>query len=183
MTRWADISAGDMVELKGSAWLVVKAKHKPKRSRVTVRASAGEYTRDVDPREKVTRLDQGDGPLRDDRGAQRRWATADEAVADLGKGARWDTPATDAPGAAVESILGARLVAESPGVTAGYFVPPITLTTVRSHLALFHGLPGHEQPVDDADALAVHRIDHDTRDHEARAGAVDHWHTKRRPGS
>ena len=185
MTTWADVKRGDVVELKGAAWLVVKAKRKGKAVKVTVKGGAGTFAREVKAKTPVTIADEATaaGPLRDARGAQRRWATDGEATAELGKGEKWSAPASDKVGKRVESILGGKLAAQSPPGVDGYAVPLIELTTVRAHLAIFHALPGPEQPVDDAEALAVHKRDHETSDHETRDGWVAHWHSKRRPAS
>lgn len=204
-TTWADVTAGDAVELKGATWRVEKAKLKGKRVKVRVRSAAGVFEREVKAKEPVVivKAPKGkpddDGPLRDAKGAQRRWATGAEAARDgmredLGlpggkkrasapavtRGPKWDAPATDPAGHAVETILGAQLVAETPDETAGYFVPPPDVTTIRAHLTVFHGMPGNEQPVDEARCLEVHRAQHDD---EGTPLAVNHWHAKRRPGA
>ena len=213
---WRDVEAGSVVRLKGGDWRVDRVKVKGKRARVRVSGRAGTFERDLKAKDRVELVmrarrkgesvfaplaeryaDPGPGPLRDERGAQRRWATDEEAKRDAppslglpggrhgakpqpetGKGPRWDAPATDPAGRAVEGILGARLVAETPDEPAGYFVPPVDVTTVRAHLLTFHGMPGHEQPLDEARALEVHRRMHD----DGEVAPVNHWHSKRRPG-
>lgn len=193
MTRWAKVKPGDVVELKGAEWTVTKAKRKGDRVRVTVTGKPGTFTRDVDAAGKVRRvresvlrpgggLDFGklaerlDGPLRDASGAQRRWARDDEVTHDK-RGATWESPSVDPAGAAVEGILGGVLVAATlDGET--YAVPHVDLTTVRAHLSTFHGIPGNEQPLDEGQALALHRELHERADHEPTHA---HEHTKRRP--
>ena len=157
MTRWAKVKAGDVVELKGTAWTVTKAKRKGDRVRVTVAGKPGTFTRDVDASGKVALVEQAKGgPLRD---------------------ATWDSSSVDPAGAAVEGILGGVLVAATlDGET--YAVPHVDLTTVRAHLSTFHGVPGNEQPLDEGQALALHRQLHERADHEPTHA---HEHTKRVP--
>lgn len=199
LVAWRDVEAGSVVRLKGSEWRVDRVKVKGKTARVRVSGPPGTFERELKAKDRVELVMRAadPGPLRDGRGAQRRWATADEAERDApprlglpggrhgakpkpetGKGPRWDAPATDPTGRAVEGILGARLVAETPDEPAGYFVPPPDVTTIRAHLAIFHGLDGADQPLDDARALEVHRGLHDG----GEPLAVNHWHSKRRPG-
>lgn len=200
LVAWRDVEAGSVVRMKGGDWRVDRVKVKGKRARVRVTGPAGTFERDLTARDRVELVTRAadPGPLRDERGAQRRWATDEEAKREAppslglpggrhgakpqpetGKGPRWDAPATDPAGRAVEGILGARLVAETPDEPAGYFVPPVDVTTVRAHLLTFHGMPGHEQPLDEARALEVHRRMHD----DGQVAPVNHWHTKRRPGA
>lgn len=177
MTRWAKVKPGDVVELKGKPWTVTAAKRKGDAMKVTVTAEGREHAAKVPADGKVKRLDGAkSGPLRDERGAQRRWATPE----DLGvkPGAKFDKPADDKAGRNVEQILGGRLEAVKPAGVDAYAVSPVGVTTVRAHLAMFHGIAGSEQPVDDAAALALHDAQHDG---EKPVGAVQHWHAKRRP--
>lgn len=199
LVAWRDVEPGSVVKLKGNDWRVERVKVKGKIARVRVSGPLGTFERELKAKDRVKIVDGhvAGGPLRDAKGAQRRWATADEAERDAppalglpggrhgaspkpetGKGPRWDAPATDPAGVAVETILGARLIAETPDEPAGYFVPLPDVTTIRAHLAIFHGIPAHEQPADEGNALAAHRVAHD----EGAAFAVNHWHTKRRPG-
>lgn len=199
LVAWRDVEAGSVVRLKGGDWRVERVKVKGKTARVKVSGNLGTFEREVKAKSLVEIVDghAAGGPLRDERGAQRRWATDDEAATqgppslglpggrhgakpspETSKGPKWDEPATDPAGRAVESVLGARLIAETPDEPAGYFVPPPDVTTIRAHLAIFHGIPAHEQPADEGQCLAAHRIEHD----EGRPLAVNHWHTKRRPG-
>ncbi len=188
LVAWRDIEAGSLVELKGKPWHVDRVKVKGKAAHVTVTSAAGTFTRELKAAALVELVDghaEG-GPLHDARGAQRRWATEAEAAAvtpaprpEVGKGPRWDAPATDPAGVAVESILGARLVAETPDEAAGYFVPLLDVTTVRAHLTIYHGVAAHEQPADEARCLEAHRAAHES----GEALVVNHWHSKRRPGA
>ena len=65
---------------------------------------------------------------------------------------------------------------------AGYYAPPVNVTTVAAHLALFHGGVPEAVSDDEGKMLAVHEAQHA----EALKGAplaVNHWHTKTRPES
>lgn len=219
LVAWRDVEAGSVVSLKGNPWRVERVKVKGKTARVRVSGPLGTFERELKAKDRVELVrrpvfrngrhdfetllaedraaDETGGPLRDAKGAQRRWATADEAERDappaLGlpggrhgaspkpetsKGPKWDEPSVDPAGVAVETILGARLVAETPDEPAGYFVPLPDVTTIRAHLAIFHGVPADGQPSDEGRALAQHKLAHD----EGYPLAVNHWHTKRRPG-
>ncbi len=76
-------------------------------------------------------------------------------------------------------LLSARRVGEATDEDAGYYVPPVSVATVASHLALFHGGAGMSD--DEAAMLRAHDAAHAG----AKAGeiplAVNHWHTKERP--
>ena len=176
MTKRSQVKPGDVVELKGAEWTVTKAKRKGDRVRVTVTGTAGTFTRDVEAGGKVKLSTPSSGPLRDETGAQRRWAKPDE-VTHTKRGATWDSPQSDPAGVAVERVLGGRLV----GVTRDgdrWAVPPVDLTTVRAHLSTFHGVPGNEQPIDEGQALSMHRELHEAADHRPHHA---HEHTKRVP--
>lgn len=191
MTRrkWGKVAAGDVVELKGEPWRVTKAKRKGDRLRVTVERGGLSFTRELDASAKVELVRRaGDsvfaslakqakaGPLHDKSGAMTRWAEPDE-VTPPGKGDRWGEPASDPAGQLVERVLGGRLVAATRDGER-WAVPPVELTTVRAHLAIFHGIPGNEQPLDEARCLALHRELHERADHEP---SQPHEHTKRVP--
>lgn len=178
MTRrkWAKVAAGDEVVLKGEPWRVTKAARKGDRVRVTVERGGLSFTRDLDASAKVELVERK--PLHDERGAMTRWAEPDE-VTPPGKGDRWGEPASDPAGQLVERVLGGRLVAATRDGER-WAVPPVELTTVRAHLAIFHGIPGNEQPLDEARCLALHRELHERADHEP---AQPHEHTKRSPYS
>lgn len=197
MVAWRDVEAGSLVRLRGGDWRVERVKVKGKAARVRVSGPAGTFERELKAKDRVELIDghaEG-GPLRDERGAQRRWATRDELVREAPgvlKGTRWDEPQADPAGAAVEGILGARLVAETPDEAAGYFVPVVDVTNVRTHLWLFHGIRPLEQPADEGRALEVHKIEHDRIESESLTEAEidelvarfrNHWHSKRRPGA
>lgn len=200
---WADVSKGDAVELGGREWIVAKIKPKGKKAKVKVEhkgRSAKSVVKLADKVKLVARAKDRD-PLHDRDGAQRRWAKKSEQTFDRPRGVSaglepgnakktkppapatgspWDTPA-DRIERKLDEILGARLVAETPDAKVGYYVPPVDITTIASHLAVFHGGIPDAVADDEAKMLAVHRAQHDA----ALKGsplAVNHWHTEKRPG-
>lgn len=191
-TTWADVKKGDRVELGGKTWDVVRAKAKGKKVDVTIVSGSRSASSTVKASDKVKLAKPA--PLHDKSGAQSRWATKPEVEKTLGKlekgdaaqvkppakpGADvWDSP-RDRIEQKLDDLLSARLVAESPDVALGYYVPPVDVSTVAAHLLTFHGV----KPSDFASEsvmLDVHREAHVA----ALAGAplhVNHWHTKTRP--
>ena len=200
MTRWAKVKPGDVVELKGKPWTVTAAKRKGDAVKVTVTAEGREHSAKVAAGDKVKRLSRAlkpgesmfsrlleeqerrerraESPLLE--AARRVSASYSAALEDLGvkPGAKFDKPADDAAGRNVEQILGGRLEAVKPAGVDAYAVSPVGVTTVRAHLAMFHGIAGSDQPTSDAEALAMHDAQHDG---DKPVGAVQHWHAKRRP--
>lgn len=197
---WADVRKGDVVELGGQIFDVVKVKPKGKKARVVVARKGREFDSVVKLSEKVTIAKKGDGtkrgPLYDERGQARRWATKKEAreagvAATLPKGDPeqtkpprkpgpdlWETPANRIE-RKLDELLSARLIAETPNEDAGYYVPPIDVSTVAAHLALFHG--GIPPACEDEGAMLKA---HESQHAEAVRGlplAVNHWHTATRP--
>lgn len=200
---WGDVEKHDVVELGGRRWRVVKIKRKGKKAHVMVEFKGRYHESDVKLKDRVTIAQRGEsskrGPLHDERGQAQRWATKREAEEVLGKGgaslaigdsAQTKPPAKpgpdvwETPHGKVERLLGdllsARLVGETPDESAGYYVPPVNVTTVAAHLALFHGGIPEAVSDDEGKMLAAHEAQHA----EALRGAplaVNHWHTATRP--
>jgi hypothetical protein len=200
---WADVKKGDVVKLGEREWLVAKIKPKGKKATVVVELKGRRAESTVKLAEKVTIVTKGDGtkrgPLHDANGTSQRWATRKEHDRELGNvtttlptgdsavskapakaGADvWDRP-SDKIEKKIDELLGARLVGESTDESAGYYVPPVDVSTIASHLALFHGgIP--DAAADDETRMLVA---HDAQHAEALRGAplaVNHWHTKTRP--
>lgn len=202
-TTWADVKKGSIVELSGREYRVVKIKPKGKKAAVMVETKGRYAESKVKLSDRVTIVKKGDGtkrgPLYDEGGTARRWATKKEA-AEVGvtglpagdstvtkapeKGKRgdpWERP-VDRIERKLDDLLQARLVGISTDESAGYYVPPVNVTTVAAHLALFHGGIPEAVSDDEGKMLAVHEAQHA----EALKGsplAVNHWHTKTRPES
>lgn len=202
-TTWADVRKGDTVELAGKQFRVVKIKPKGKKAKVTVdRGNGREYSSLVRLADRVPiTARKGDrGPLYDGNDTARRWATKREAREVLTEpkglpagdstvtktpkkaaGDPWETQA-DRIEKTLGDLLSAKLVGISTDEDSGYYVPPVNVTTVASHLALFHGGIPEAVSDDEGKMLAVHEAQHA----EALKGAplaVNHWHTKTRPES
>lgn len=203
-TTWADVTKDDLVELAGNLWLVTK---KPKRSgktaKVTVERKGRTAKSVVKLKDPVTikrgfareaRLKRG--PLMDASGTAQRWATDKELREALERGlpkgdhrvteapekpagGKWNKPADDAE-KTLGKILGAHLVAESKNEDEGYYVPPVDVSTVAAHLALFHGgIP--EACDDEGKMLRAHEAQHAAALKGEGILAVNHWHEERRP--
>lgn len=201
-STWADVKKGAVVELGGREWTVAKIKPKGKKATVVVELKGRRAESVVKLKDRVTIVRKGDGtkrgPLHDPDGTARRWATRKEHDAELGTmttlapgdSSQTKPPAKpgpdlwETPHGKVERMLGdllsARLVAETTDENAGYYVPPVNVTTVAAHLALFHGGIPSACDDDEGKMLGVHEAQHA----EALRGAplaVNHWHTKTRP--
>lgn len=199
-TTWADVKKHDVVELNGRDYRVTKIKPKGKKAAVMVEYKGRYIESKVKLADRVKIAKKGNGtkkgPLYDADGNARRWATKKEA-AEVGvvglpagdsskteppakpKGDPWSDPPRAKTETMLAEMLNARLVAETPDESAGFYVPPVDVSTVASHLALFHGgiPPACE---DEGSMLEAHEAQHS----EALRGmplAVNHWHTAKRP--
>lgn len=199
---WADVKKGDVVELSGREYTVQKIKPKGKKADVSiVSARKVRFFDKVKLSDKVKLVSSKPtkkDPLHDRAGAQQRWATKKESAKALetpdpiapGDSAQtkphietgsdvWDRP-IDRVEKKLDKILQARLVGETDDESKGYFVPPVDITTVAAHLALFHG--GVPESVADSETamLAVHTEQH-AQALKLAPLAVNHWHTSERP--
>ena len=137
--------------------------------------------------------------LHDEHGAQQRWAKKrelDEVMREGAslpagdskatkppkkpKGGEWEKPKGDAEKMIVD-LLSARLVGESHDEKAGYYVPPVDVSTVAAHLELFHGGIPDAVSDDEGRMLAMHGAQHEAAATGAGVLAVNHWHTAKRP--
>lgn len=190
-STWADVRKGDVVELAGNEWRVARIVFGKKSAKVVVARKGREAKSTVALKDRV-RIIPPKTKVMDRDGVQRRWATERELETALKpgnakvrkppekpKGAAWDVPVTGAE-KRLGKMLGARLVGEATDEAVGYYVPPVDVTTVASHLALMHG--GIPAAADDEGAMI--RI-HDAQHAEAKSRgarlAVNHWHTETRP--
>ena len=198
MSTWADVGKGDIVELSGRPYTVVKIKKRDDgTAKVTVvRGGGQDYSSVVELDAAVTISGSGAAkPLRrstpvDPRGdsGARPPASATLPVGDStmtgppepATGRKWSKQADDVE-RRLGDLLQARLVGESKDEAAGYYVPPVDVATVAAHLALFHGgIP--DSCADEGSMVAAHEDQHT----EALHGTplpVNHWHTERRPAS
>lgn len=199
-TTWSNVSKGDRITLAGADYEVTKIKPKGKKIKVTIVGKRGTFSHEVKAKDAVVIA-----PLHDSRGAQKRWATKAEAKAGPERkkpmlpeqsvipagdptileapakatGGLWDTPATKVE-KKLDTILGAHLVGESKDETAGYYVPPVDVSTIAAHMMLFHGGSEYAEH-DESRLMAMHEQQHKMfLDGDARP-KVNHWHTKERP--
>lgn len=192
-STWKDAAKGDLVKMSGREYRVVKIKPKGKKAKVMVERSGSYYPSTVKLADKVKIVSRKTGgKVTDAGGTQRRWATEaelDEALGPMPKGSGkakrppapehgdpWERP-IDRVEKKLDEILGARLVGVQ--VSEGVIVPPVDVTTVASHLAIFHGgIPAACES--EVDMLRVHEAQHA----ESTKGlplAVQHWHEETRP--
>lgn len=198
---WADVRKLDVVRLGGREWTVAKIKAKGKKATVTVelgRRSASSVVKLSDVVKVTGRAKVAPSGVADAGATQQRWAKKSElaAVMDSPKGLPagdsaatkppekatggvWDRP-SDRVEKMLEKMLGATLVGEAKDEAQGYYVPPVDVSTVAAHLALFHGgIP--ERAEDEAAMLAVHTAQHAAAAKGEGVLAVNHWHTAKRP--
>lgn len=167
---WRDVKPGQRVELRGREYVVEKIKLDGKRARVRVRGSAGAFKSEVRAKDLVTVVES----KKRGRGEATKPAPTRKAKPGPLSESPWDSQ-LDRVEALLANKLQARLVGEATDEAAGYYVPPVDLATIASHLALFHGADPSEW-TDEVELLAEHE-----RQHEAGALAVHHWHTETRP--
>lgn len=181
MTTWRDVSPGQRVELRGRTFEVVKVKPSGKVAKVTVTGAGGTFKAEVRLKDSVTIVK----PSKSKPAKREHWAP-DRSTGLVGGqsreskpvktgGREWDKPRGTAE-RALGAALGATLLAETPDEAAGYFVPPVDVSTVAAHLLTFHAIDP-SQFATEGDALRVHE-----QAHKGSAPfAVGHWHTATRP--
>ena len=201
---WADVKPGDVLELNGRGWSVVKIKPRGKKADVKVRFGKQEAKSTVKLSDRVRIIERRGAaavkksPVQDDDGTMQRWAKKKELEAVLGKGsvippgdaAVKKPPAKPAGGSwtkpvgkvekILDDVLSARLVGESHDETKGYYIPPVDVSTVAAHLDVFHG--GIPDSCDgEAEMLMAHGAQHDAAVAGEGILAINHWHTAKRP--
>lgn len=199
---WATVVKGDVVELSGRRWRVVKIKQEGKKAKVTVEHKGREAKSVVKRKGRVTIIHGAKaaatskrGPVTDSAGTQQRWATKKELAEALGpavpagdhrqtmppekaNGDPWETQA-DRIERKLGEILDARLVAVA--TKKGSYVPPVDSSTVAAHLALFHGGIPEACDDDEAKMLKAHEAQHAAAAKGEGILAAQHWHTEKRP--
>jgi hypothetical protein len=159
---WSDIRKGDAVELGGKLYAVTKAKAKGKKVKVRVERNGQKYEHEVKAKVRASRARiecaRIVDPLHDATGAATvgEEGEAKEVGGKLPKGDAsvtepprppmgdpWETP-RDRVERKLDKLLGAQLVAETDDEAAGYYVPPVDVTTIAAHLAIFHGKDADE---------------------------------------
>lgn len=204
-TTWADVTPGATVLLKGREWEVLKAKHKGKAVKVTVKGPGGEFDSAMKATDKVTITEPGwaDGGAAKKADAKRAKTEAAHRAPALEPGrlrAARDELDRDETKAErkVRTYLDAKLLAvEVDGV---YVMPFVSPDTVAAHLLTFHGVTAEGVDLTEAKKLArthspegaitllswdklkaVHDREHQLIEAGAKSALVDHLHTKDRP--
>lgn len=176
--KWSKIKAGDRIELGGRDWTVEKIKPKGKRLRVSVRSGAHRAESKVDPSEKVHLAGDKEKPRQSQAraGSNKPQPTRPPRPAD---GDPWETQ-QDRMERKLDEILQARLIGEATDEDAGYYVPPVDVSTIASHLAIFHGADPSEHG-GEGEMLDAHTAEHLRAEAGKATLAINHWHTKKRP--
>lgn len=202
---WRDVKPGDVVELGGRGWSVVKIKPKGKKAKLEIRFGKRESSGEVKLGDRVKIIERRGAasvagpPLLDEHGTQQRWATKKELAAALAMGPKlpagngkakkppepaaggsWTKPKGDAEKMIVD-LLSARLVGESKDEAEGYYVPPVDVSSVAAHLELFHGGIPEAAADDEGRMLGAHTAQHAAALKGEGVLAVTHWHTAKRP--
>lgn len=153
--RWQDVNAGDAVELQGKKWIVKKcertADHK---IAVTVERKGKTFSAELGPKDQALRFEQI---------PTKPWSEP-------------DTPAE----AIVEEVLGASLEAVKLSEGEVWIVPPVDITTIASHMLIYHGIEGVDVRVVGGweEAKAQHHADHEQSIDDLH---VPHRHEAGRP--
>lgn len=182
--RWAKIQRGEVVELGGREWTVEKIEHGKKKATVKIRHK-GNVVRDkvaLTDKVRVVALD----PLVATRGRpQRQRSEPAKAIEPMppapptpATGSPWETQ-NDRIEAMLGDVLRARLVGESVDGAKTYYVPPVDVTTIASHLTIFHD--GTTPGEDEFKMLERHANEHAAAERGKTALALPHWHTEQRP--
>jgi len=153
--RWSKVSPGDLVELRGDAWTIEKAKVKKRGFEVTIARGAERFTSVVDPDGKVKRasppplLDtEGsaklDGAIKRKAGAEKRQPineTRDRRPTRLedSETVRVEVAAPSPAEEKVSAFLQGVPTA-TKDVHGSWVVPPVDYSTVAAHLRIFHAL-------------------------------------------
>lgn len=157
--KWAKVAAGDLVELRGDAWTVEKAKAKKAGLEVTVARGAERFTAVVDPGGKVKRATpppspdghpaDAEGSAKLDGAIKRKAAEKRQALTETRD--RRPTRAEDAevvrddvaaPSEAEEKVSAflQGVPTATRDVHGSWVVPPVDYSTVAAHLRIFHAL-------------------------------------------
>jgi len=171
--KWSKVRRGDVVEAGGIAWTIEKIKTKGKGAKVTIRNGSRVAESKVKLADKVKMATAA--PVAKQKKAKSK-PTAPPAPA---TGDPWETQ-QDRIERKLDEILGARLVGEATDPEAGWYVPPPDVTTIASHLLLFHGGIPEVAHGDEAVMLRGHEGEHALA-LEGMPLHVNHWHTEKRP--
>lgn len=179
--KWSKVRTGELVELGGRPWELESARLKKGKLRVTVRSGTRRVESRVDPDEKVKLAEATPATRRaPSRAAKPKPPPTTPPMPAAGD--PWETQ-QDRIEKMLSRTLGAVLVGEATDVDAGYYVPPLDVTTVASHLALFHGVDIGGRDLTEDQLLELHARAHLSAENGGDALLQNHWHTDVRPTS
>lgn len=152
LVRWRDIEEGSTVKLKGTAWTVERLSVKKKTVVVTVSKGSkkSEHTAELKAKDVVELLaapllDKGTRDAARKLGERLANGTAGKPPKKATKAPPeprgWkEAPLGDKAEANLRGILGAKLVGVQLAPDEEWVVPPVDVSTIASHLFLFHGI-------------------------------------------
>lgn len=154
--KWGKVAQGDLVELRGDAWTIEKAKPKKKGLEVTVARGAERFTAVVDPDGKIKRatpppLPDTEGSAKLDGAIKRKAAEKQAFRTPAVERTRRPTRLEDAeavrdevaePSPAEEKVSAflQGVPTATKDVHGSWVVPPVDYSTVAAHLRIFHAL-------------------------------------------
>lgn len=187
MTRWKDVPVGSTVLLRGKRWTLVSLEKAEDGLAVVVKSKGQTARTTVGKKDEVElvafstkiRVEEAVEARREKK-KKRLGEKLTKPTFEVEPSGWTGTPRGDAPEKAIRAILGAELVGVQLGDDEAYTVPLIDVSTLSSHLFLFHGIG----PVDVlkeggfADALAIHSAEHEAGHAEPK---IPHFHDADRP--
>lgn len=174
--KWGKVKPGDVVREGGRDWTVDKIKPKGRALRVKLSSGIHKAEVRVDPGDRVAIAEPAAKPRRAARPSDRKPTTPPAPAV----GDPWETQ-QDRIEKMLSKTLGAVLVGEATDAEAGYYVPPVDVTTVAAHLALFHGTTAATRELNEDGLMEYHARAHLSAENGGQALAENHWHTKVRP--
>ena len=173
--KWSKISRGDVIDLRGVAWTVEKIKPKGKKAKVTIRSGSRSADAKVLLADKV-KLSSSAPEKPKAKKPQKVSATPPKPA----EGDPWETQ-QDRIERKLNEILGAKLVGEATDEDAGYYVPMPDVSTIASHLLIFHGGIPETAHGDEGAMMTGHQYLHQLAEDGKSDFTINHWHTEKRP--
>ena len=175
---WSKIRKGDVLDLGGREWTVEKIKPGKKKAEVKIRHKSNVVRDTVKLADKVRIAERSAPPAPRKAEKPAPPKKMPKKPPQPAHGDPWETQ-QDRIEKKLDEILGAKLVGESTDGERTYYVPPVDVTTVASHLLIFHG--GVDPHEDGAGMLKRHAAEHEAAEHGETTLTMPHWHTEQRP--
>lgn len=176
---WSKIKKGDALDLGGRVWTVEKIKPGKKKAKVRIRHRSNVVDDTVRLDDKVRIAEKPEPPKRGRRDAPpAKPAKQKKRPPEPATGDPWETQ-QDRIEKQLGKILGAHMVGESTDGGGAYYVPPVDITTVAAHLAIFHGTIDPTES--GAEMMKRHALEHEEHLAGDRRFTMHHWHTEKRP--